>query len=147
MATAQQPILDSLYNKLTSDSTVNTAVSGRIYGDIAQQDPVLPFILVSLVSDVPVGGFTFDSIQPDVQVDIYGNMNTGPKGTRIIADAVYAALHGTAGKTLTITGYTGCSIRCRDRGGQPQDEFVVGGKTQQDALRIMQTYRIWGTGT
>jgi hypothetical protein len=48
---------------------------------------------------------------------------------------------------MTATGYTGLNIICRERGGGLDVDMIAGGRTQQDAFREIQTYRIYGTGS
>lgn len=143
MATAQQPICDSIVANLKVNSALNVSVGGRIYNELSNQDPIEPFILFSIPADVPQSYFQIDDIQIDFQVDVYGQLEGGTKGTRVISDAVYALLHRS---NPTISGYTGCSILCEDRGRIEQD-LIQGGRTQQDAWRVTQIYRLRGTGT
>lgn len=64
---------DRFYSILTADSPVNTAVSGRIFWDIAEQGTAAPYIILTLVSGVPddelAGGSAFESLR--CQVDCY----------------------------------------------------------------------------
>ena len=143
--TAQQPIVDSLNGMLINGTNgVFTAVSGRIYNEMAPQDPTLPFIVFSIVTDPVQGYFVVDDILVGFQVDVYNKIEAGTKADRTIADNIFATLHR---QTLTISGYSGCSILCEDRGQGMDQDLIVGGRTQQDAWRFTQQYKLFGTGS
>jgi hypothetical protein len=144
--TAQQPIINALYTLLANNTTLTASVSSRIYDTMAPQDPTLPFVLVNVITDPVVGYFNaIDSVKMDFQVDTYGKLEGGNAATRAIADNVYAALHRQVG--FTASGYTGLSIMCQDRGNGMDQDYVSAGRTQQDAWRVTQTYRLWATGS
>ena len=142
--TTQQAILDTVNNILVS-SNATTSCSTRIYDTMAPQDPTMPFIVFTVVGDVPKVYFSLEDLGPlNLQLDVYAKIEAGVAATRAIADTCYAALHR---QTPTASGYTGVSILCTDRGERTDQDLIVGGRTQQDAWRVTQTYKIFGTGT
>ena len=142
--TTQQAILDTVYNILVA-SNATASVSTRIYDTMAPQDPTTPFIVFTVIGDVPKCYFSLENLGPlDLQVDIYGKIESGIKACRDIGDIVYAALHRNQPSS---SGYTGVSILCTNRGERMDQDTIIGGRTQQDAWRQMQTYKIFGTGT
>lgn len=143
--TAQQPIINSIKALLANGTNgVYTAVGGRIYNAMAPQDPTCPFINFTIISDPVQPYFQVDDILVEFQVDIFNKVEAGTAADRAIADNVFATLHR---QTLTISGYTGCSILCQDRGLSLDQDLVIGGRTQQDVWRITQSYRLFGTGS
>lgn len=150
MATSQQSIVDALYTALTTVQTAGSfyaLLGGRIYDTFAPSSPTLPFAVFNIITDEVQHYFSHDDILCDVQLDVYGRMDTsagGPKVARNIGDLGYALLDRAA---ITITGYSGCSILCQSRTPGLDTEFINGGATQQDAYRDMRTYRVFGTGT
>lgn len=143
--TAQQPLLDAIYQTLIGNSPVNAAVGGRVLDTLPPQNPANPFILITILADPPVNYFAEDDILTIFQVDVYGKLESGPEATRQIADSVYAALNRNV--TITANGYTGLSILCTERGNGIETDLVVGPRTQQDSLRQMQIYKLFGSGS
>ena len=151
MSTTQQPILDAVWSLLATTAGVNTLVggvtspyaAGRIYDGMAEQGTNSPFITINVIADAPVMYFTIDSLDMTIQIDIWGDFHADPKTTRTIADAVYTALHRA---TPTVTGYGNVSLLCKDR-GTVEPDYIAGGVTAKDKWRVIQTYRIQGSGT
>lgn len=146
-ATAQQPLMTSLYNILSANATLTstTTIGGRIYDTLPPQDAINPFVILNIVSDPPQGYFLIDDILAEFQVDIYGKLEAGPAATRMVGDIVYGVFNRNV--TLTASGYTGLSILCLDRGLAMDQDLIIGGRTQQDSTRMTQTYRLFGTGS
>lgn len=147
MPTTQQAIYDAIYAKLTATQTAGTPYAlteGRIYEAQSAINEDCPLIVFGLNADEVDGYFTVDNVNLDFYVDIYGYKESGAKVTRTIADAVYALLHR---QSLTITGYTGGVMLCRDRGGEAEQDLIAGGETRRDAWRIRQIYHLWATGS
>ena len=141
----QQPIMTGVLNLLTANTAVTATVATRIYDTMPPQDDPMPMIVLTVVSDPPQIYFAGDDLGPlEMQVDIYGKVEGGILNTRAIGDTVFATLHR---QTFTASGYTGLSILCRDRGDRMDQEMIVAGRSQQDAWRQTQSYRIYGTGT
>lgn len=102
-------------------------------------------IIVGFVSDPPQVYFSLEDLGPlEFQVDIYGKLEGGTQPVRSLGDVVYSVLHRG---TFTASGYSGLSILCTDRGGRMEEEMITSGRTQQDASRVVQTYKVFGTGT
>ncbi len=144
--TGEQPIVNAVQALLANNTNVTATVSSRIYDTMAPQDPTEPFLIVTVVSD-PVQGYfdAKDDLGPmQVQVDVFGKLELGVQAVRLLGDTVYAALHR---QTFTATGYTGCSLICKDRGQNMDQDLIIGGRTQQDAWRQTQTYDTYGTGS
>lgn len=147
MAITQQAIVDAIQGVLTGDSGaggLNTLTSGRINEVYAGQDITMPFIVHQLIDPGLEQYFLIDDIQIEFQLDHYSQANAGTKATRAMADRAFALLHRSA---ITITGYTGCQILCMATGDTPDREAIGGDKTSQDAWRITQRYKLFGTGS
>lgn len=85
-----------IYNILSNNTTVNTAVNGRIYPQFAPLETVFPLIVFTQVSKTPDntkdGGSVIDTTR--MQIDVYdkNHANTG-----LIAQQIRAALDGYEG--------------------------------------------------
>lgn len=147
MATAQQPIADALFAMLTAATAFSSEVKA-IYDTTGFDNPTMPYAVISIITDEVQHYFgAHDDILCDVQLDIFGPMDTsagGPKATRAIGDLAYAALDR---QPITIAGYAGCSILCQARAPGLDMEYISEGGTQQDAYRDSRVYRVFGTGT
>lgn len=144
--TAQEPLMQSLVAYLAAGTGISGAFSNRIYDSMTAQNAALNSCILSFVSDPPQMYFNaVDDVKMDFQVDIYTKMDSGAQVARQNADLVYATLHRAV--DMTVSGYSGVSIICTDRGGIEETDFPVGGRTQQDALRILQQYRLQATGS
>lgn len=139
MASAQQPLIDSIYGKLLS-----LGLAADVYDSYSGQDFNQPTVVFNVVSDPVQPYFTGDSVRMDFQIDVYGPLNNGTKNTRIIADSIFSGLHRSS---ITASGYTGVSILCTERGNGMQEEFIQGGRTLLDAWRVTQQYRLFGTAS
>ena len=147
MAITQQAILDAIQSTLTGDAGaggLNTLTGGRINEVYAGQDVTLPFIVHQLIDPDLEQYFAIDDIQIEFQLDHYGLAASGTKATRAMADRAFALLHR---QPITITGYSGCQMLCMATGDTPERETVGGEKTSQDAWRITQRYKLFGTGS
>ncbi len=142
--TGEQPIIASIIGLLLANATVTGYVSTRVYDSNAPQDPTLPMLVVSVGADPIPPYFQIDSLGPlEFQVDVFNKFEAGVSATRVIGDAVFAALHR---QTFTATGYSNCSILCTNRGADMTMDEVVGGRTQQDADRQMLLFKAFGSG-
>ena len=138
----QQQVMDAI-STLLKGAAVNAAVGGRIYDGEAAINAANPFVTFKVISDPPTLYFAVDSLDMAVQVDIFGDFHADPKATRMIADSVFATMHRAA---LTVTGYNSVTVLCEDR-GSVETEFIAGGITQKDKWRVIQQYKIQGSGT
>ena len=132
MAFTQQNLLDGIYSKISS------AVSVPVYNAAAPENVQLPYIVYTLISDLPQTFFTgnTDDIDVRMQVDIYSVRDRGAKAIRIIAEEVKTALHK---QTYTITNADGVNGWIVRR-GTVREEY-------HNVFRIIQDYRILGSET
>ncbi len=136
----------SLVAYILAGTGINAAFGSRVYDSMSPQNPTLPLAIVAFVADPPQMYFNaVDDVKMDFQVDIYSKMDTNAKVARQNADLIYTTLHRAV--AMTISGYSGVSIICTDRGGIEETDFPTAGRTQQDALRILQSYRLQATGS
>lgn len=130
-------MVDAIYTRLSGDTGaggVSTLVSGHIWESEAKQGETYPNLVFRIVSDPSefyFGGA--EDLIAEMQIDIYGRRRSGSAALRPVAERVRTILHNLS---ITATGFSGASIQCIDR-GVPMIE--------DDAYRIMQRYRIFGS--
>lgn len=132
-----QAILDAVHDALVADTSSGTLyddLSGRIYQGIAPQNTTLPYLEFDCVSDVPErlmsGAITQ---QVDVQFDLYGNSDDGPRALGQIEAKLYALLEGVS---IMPTGFDRGVVTCSLRMVRVREE---------DAYRITDQFTISGT--
>ena len=134
---SQQAVVDAIYTAFSGDTGaggVSTLTGARIYNAIGPENVALPWLEFHLVTDVPQNFFSGQNLDSEFDVNVYGLRSAGSKVTRTIAERVYTLMHAVA---LTITGITGASTWCLDRGTTDPEE---------DAYRHLMRWRVIGTG-
>lgn len=93
MAVTQNGILDSVF------SIIEGAISGDMTGGIhdvvdTSESNLLPYCIYTIVADTPILLHNRDqSLDLDLQIDIYHNVALGPSTLRSINETLYSALH------------------------------------------------------
>jgi len=122
-----------IYNILSNDSDVNTAVSGSIFPITAPQTTALPFIVYRTISNDAiddkdgVSGFEYRHVQLDIFAEDYADADD-------IAEKVRAALDGFEGTNSGVNvGY----IRLDDQGDAYDEQAEATGVTQEYRISII----------
>jgi hypothetical protein len=64
----------AIYGRLSAiTNDLNTDIAGRMYKDVADQDTAFPYVVVSMISDVPDKTFTEDYEDVYVQFSLFSN--------------------------------------------------------------------------
>lgn len=97
-------VVETVRAKLTADAALTALVGSRIYPQFLPQDPTLPAIVLSVISDVPVqpsftGSHATTLREARLQVDAYA---TKYLDAHQVADAVDAAIADVATPDLSI---------------------------------------------
>ena len=113
---SQQELIDGLHTKLTAAQgagTLYAAVGGRIYQLQGPQNLAMPWLVFTVVTDVPARTFTKDNINPDIQFDLYGERYLGANALTDINDKLWTLLDRS---TFSITGHNSISMAATERG-------------------------------
>lgn len=96
-----------LYEKLTTDSQLETSLGKRVFVDVAPQDTEYPFAVIAAISSVPVNNWSADRIMDNElwQVILWDD-GASYSALETIADQVRAVIH-KATSTSTATGIVG----------------------------------------
>jgi hypothetical protein len=101
----QQQLMTGLYVSMSSDTAaggVSTLTGGRIYELEGQPNAALPLLVFNLAVDTPLAAFNAETLEGEVQADIYASNEAGVTVGRTIAARLLALWHRTA---LTVTGW------------------------------------------
>lgn len=128
--------MTGLYTSLKNDAGVGgvyTLTGGRIYEVQAPQDDQLPVLVFGLAGDRRIVTFTSDTLDGEVQVDIYASTDAGMATLRTIAARVVTLWHRAA---LTVTGWNRVTLLS-----------VGDGLTsiEDDANRIILRFRVFAS--
>ena len=118
----QQAIATAFQTKLNSGG-VATIVSSRVYDTQAPLRATLPLIVWAVDDGTPWDVAARQNVDMTITLDIWVGRSEGADKARQIADDVYGLLHGAS---LTVTGMTGVTIGCIDRGSSTViDDAIV----------------------
>lgn len=119
MAFSPQDLLNALV------TLIQTAIPEVIvWSEVPHKDVKFPFILVSLVSDVPAVyfGTATDDFRIFVQVDVYAKREYGMTALRVLAERAKAVLHK---KNITISNTgTSCGFCTRRGPARPETDNI-----------------------
>ena len=132
--------IEAVYDALAAGTSLQTAIGGtatdkKIYHVIARQDATFPYIVIGLLTDVPVGVFgALDNMEDvTIYVNIFSDSGSAKEAGDIL-DLVKAVLDDD---DLTIAGYAN-DMKC-------MREFV-GPILYDSDIKVFQIptrYRIW----
>jgi len=133
--------IQSIYNALKGNGTLMTKLGGnagngyKVYNVIARQDAKFPYIVIGLLTDVPIGVFrSLDEMEDaTISLNIFSNSGSAKEAGEIL-DLVKAVLDDG---NLTITGYAN-DMKCARE--------YIGATLFDSDIRVFQIpmrYRVW----
>ena len=119
MAFSPQALLDSVI------TVVQTALPTlNVWSEVPHKDVKMPFVLVSIISDIPAVyfGTATDDFKLFVQVDVYARREYGMRELRLLAESVKAVLHK---KVIIVSNAGNVNGFCTRRGpARPETDNV-----------------------
>jgi hypothetical protein len=128
------------YNALIADSALQTKLGGsstdyKIYNTLAPQTSSCPYIVFGVLTDTPMGTFTYDGAIEDMTFYINVFSETGVENILEIVDLIATAMDDAS---LTITGYM--AMKC-------MREYVgsVSYDSDTETYQVSMRYRVQGS--
>ncbi len=141
MALNQQTIVNAIRDAIIA-AVDNEDIP--VYDSASIQGPALPFIVFSIINDLPVHYFDDDDVEIDVQIDFYGQMESGIAAIRELNDDLIVALNRAI---LTIDGADNANIICVKRANFNQQFITSAGRTARDRARLTTQWKLRASNT
>lgn len=139
---SQAALITGILAKLTGDATFSAAVGARIY-ETLPHEPTFPLCLIEVESDEPFNTFGKQHIDADFTVTIQGDLESGRRTLQTTNTLLLALLEGAS---LTISGHSGATCWCLDRGRSEQEDLDGGAVAIQDTYpRIVTRWHVFAT--
>lgn len=117
---SQQNIIDAIYAKILA--SIGSDLGNRVYELEAVQDADLPLCIYTVAGDTPEYHMNGESLDCDVQVQLFGWKKNGSKALRTITDTLIEAIDR---KQINITGYDNEICFITNRGVITSEQDVI----------------------
>ncbi len=141
MAINQQDVVIAVKDAIIA-AIDNTDIS--VYDSASIQGPTLPFIVFTIINDLPIHYFDDDDVEVDIQIDFYGKMEAGITAIRTLNDDLVTTLNRAS---ITIDGADNGNIICVKRANFNQQFITSAGRTARDRARITTQWKLRASNT